>query len=79
MAVLGQLTSHEAAVVTTTMRVMEWLRTTRDTMSELGPDGPTLGKVAMAHLESARTAAQDAARSLSRVAEVPTPPSTSDS
>lgn len=71
-AVLGQLTSSEAAVIATTMRVIELLRTTRDITSELGPEGPTLSDVVKAQLTSARTAAQQAASCLLRVGELPT-------
>ncbi|MEA2406949.1 MAG: hypothetical protein QOE69_1068 [Thermoleophilaceae bacterium] len=78
-AVLRQLTSSEAGVVTTTVRVIELLRATRDITSELGPEGPTLGEVARAQLTDGRTAAQQAASSLRRVAELPTPSTTSDS
>jgi hypothetical protein len=78
-AVLGQLHSSEAGVVTTTVRVIEFLRATRDITSELGPEGPTLGDVTTAQLTSGRTAAQQAASSLRRVADLPTPPTTTDS
>jgi hypothetical protein len=67
--VLGQLTSYEAGVFTTTMRAIELLRTTRVSSGEVATD----------HLESGRTAAQDAARWLRRVAELPTPPTTTES
>jgi hypothetical protein len=77
-AVLGQLTPYEAGVVATTIRLTELLRATRDITSTLGPEGPTLGDVVPAQLISARTAAQQAASSLRRVAEIPTPPTTTD-
>lgn len=67
--VLGQLTSHEAGVFTTTMRAIQLLRTAR----------VQFGDVATDQLESGRTAAQDAARSLRRVADLPTPPTTTES
>jgi hypothetical protein len=67
--VLGQLTSYEAGVFTTTMRAIELLRTTR----------VRFGEVATDQLESGRTAAQDAARFLRRVAGPLTPPTTTES
>ena len=70
-AVLGQLTSSEAGVVTTTVRVIEMLRATRDITSELGPEGPTLGDVVRAQLRDGQAAAQLGARCLRRVAELP--------
>lgn len=72
-AVLGHLTSVEAAVVATTMRSVEMLRTTRDITSPLGPEGPTLGKASTDHLTAGQTAAQEAAQALRRVADLPAP------
>jgi len=68
-AVLGQLTSYEAGVFTTTMRAIELLRTTRVGSGEVDTD----------QLESGRTAAQNAARFLRRVADLPTPTTTTES
>jgi hypothetical protein len=76
-AVLGQLTSSEFGVVATTMRLIELLRTTRAWAME--HDTQQLSETAMAQLEGGRTAAQDAVASLRRVAELPTPPTTTES
>jgi hypothetical protein len=71
-AVLGQLTSHEALVVSTTMRAIELLRTLRGMQMEDDPSR-LLDEAATATVESGRTAAQDGARFLRRVADLPPP------
>jgi hypothetical protein len=81
-AVLGQLTSEEAGVVASTTRVIELVRTRRGLEMEYEPVGPSglppLTEVATAQLETGRTAAQDAARFLRRVADLPTPPAATE-
>lgn len=64
-AVLGQLTSYEAAVVTTSMRAIEMLRTQR------GLEGALLDEVDASQVKAGRKAAQDAAGAVRGVAELP--------
>jgi len=81
-AILGQLTSSEAGVVTTSMRAIEFLLNTTRGMVERNSaslEPRSLDETALAQFKSGRTAAQDAARALRRVAELPTPPSTTES
>jgi hypothetical protein len=81
-AVLGQLTSSEAGVIATSMRAIEFLLNTTRGMVErnsASPEPRSLDETALTQFKSGRTAAQDAARALRRVAELPTPPSTTES
>lgn len=80
-AVLGQLTSSEAAVVATAIRAIEFLLNTTRGMVErnsASPEPRSLDETALAQFKSGRTAAQDGALALRRVAELPTPPSTTE-
>lgn len=73
-AVLGQLTSEEAWVISTSMRALELLRTQRALAIETsGPLAPIDGDM-IDRLERGRTIAQDASRCLRRMAELPVPP-----
>jgi hypothetical protein len=81
-AILGQLTSSEAGAVATSMRAIELLLNTTRGMVErnsASPEPRSLDETALAQFNFGRTAAQDAARALRRVAELPTPPSTIES
>ena len=73
-AILGQLTSSEAGVVATSMRAIEFLLNTTRGMVErnsASPEPRSLDETALAQFKSGRTTAQDAARALRRVAELP--------
>lgn len=82
-AVLGQLTSLEAGVIASTMRAIELVRAKRDLEMEdeaLRAEGlPRLRDGHPDDLKTGRTAAQGAARSLRRAADLPTPPQTAES
>ena len=72
-AVLGQLTPSEAGVVTTTMRVIQLLRTQHGVPIEPGGvsgEGAPLDEDSIGHVKAGRTAAKDAANALRRVAEI---------
>jgi hypothetical protein len=82
-AVLGQLTSDEAGVVASTTRLIELVRTRRGLAMEYEATEqsglPPLDDVGTAQIEDGRKAALDAARFLRRLAELPTPPTTTES
>jgi hypothetical protein len=83
-AVLGQLTSHEAGMVASYTHVVELVRTHRGLEME-SHDAAELSGVtpasedATAQLEAGRTAAQNAAKYLRRVADLPMSPPTIES
>jgi hypothetical protein len=80
-AVLGQLTSHEAGVVASVMRLIELLAAHRLLANAQEPElsgMAPLDEAARGNLENGRTAAQSGARFLRRVADLPTPQTTTE-
>jgi hypothetical protein len=75
-AVLGQLSSDEAASVTGTMRIIEDLRIIRAIRRSASPNSQTLPleERERGDVEDSRSILKWAARSLRRVAELPEPP-----
>jgi hypothetical protein len=75
-AVLGQLSSPEAASVTGTMRIIEDLRIVRAIRRSASPDSQALPleERERDELEGSRSTLKYAARSLRRVAELPEQP-----